>query len=270
VSLGLLICVPFCIFALITATFTFVYHFSPAVTWTVVALCLGVAVLLLAVKNKKQGGPMYWVTLGALSLVALVAGVSTGLWNHDRHMASYWAYEGQREYTNVLPSEPALAHLDAGRIIFSADSHLDKSKSVGYKIDGYMYCVAPIVGSDPSKKIEYWAASVDCCGQRGDFRCDAYDDPKAHAGLVLPGARADLDKLLKAAREAAAAFGLQASPDSLFVQWAADPGQAQRHHYRLGAGLFVGACAAYLLLSVAAGLFVHLGQRPPKSKFVRN
>ena len=46
--------------------------------------------------------------------------------------------------SNVLPSELAAAHQDAGVIQFASSATVDISKSAGFK-DNRLYCVAPIL-----------------------------------------------------------------------------------------------------------------------------
>ena len=50
-----------------------------------------------------------------------------------RTFGVFWASEVQRDYSNVLPGEPALSHLDAGRIRFGPDARLDFANSARYK-----------------------------------------------------------------------------------------------------------------------------------------
>merc|ERR1719168_484085 len=107
---------------------------------------------------------------------------------------------------NVMPEEPALSHLDAGKITFSKDARVDFEVVTGLA-DGQRYCVAPIVGKSPMTTVQYWAAGVDCCSQDGNFTCHDVGSKTAHAGLVYLDygpRRGDLEKFRRAAREAGA------------------------------------------------------------------
>merc|ERR1719247_1828866 len=92
-------------------------------------------------------------------------GTLAGFYNYNALMSEFWAYEETRVYTNVLPSKPAKAFTDAGVIMFSSNAKVDLTKAVGYR-SGTMYCVAPILGTQPAKAVEYWAVGTDCCAQQ--------------------------------------------------------------------------------------------------------
>merc|ERR1719159_1832451 len=62
-------------------------------------------------------------------------------------------YEEAREYHNVLPSEPAAAHADAGKITFAEAARIDTTKAVGYKAAS-TYCVAPILDPSSNNRVE--------------------------------------------------------------------------------------------------------------------
>ena len=84
-------------------------------------------------------------------------------------------------YLNVLPSESAAAHADAGKLLFSLDTKVDTSKTVGYRAK-HVYCVAPIMDY-ATTVIQYWAVGVDCCQGRGQFACGDVVDVKV--GMVF-------------------------------------------------------------------------------------
>merc|ERR1719453_143098 len=85
---------------------------------------------------------------------------------------------------NLMPTNLAEAHADAGKIVFTDATRVDTTRAAGYK-DGSMYCVAPIEDDVPIGKVQYWAAGTDCCLGRADFNCDDAWDPKARSGVVI-------------------------------------------------------------------------------------
>mmetsp|Transcript_71273 Transcript_71273/g.230829 ORF Transcript_71273/g.230829 Transcript_71273/m.230829 type:complete len:297 (-) Transcript_71273:272-1162(-) len=265
-SLGLLVMLPTLMFLMISLFVVFLFHSVQPVIWVVVAICLLVSLVFMSARKvHMRDSPNFWLNLGSLCALATVAATAASLYNWQRHLARYWAYEGQRAYTNVLPSEPALSHLDAGRLLFSADARLDFA-GAGVHGDSGRLCVAPILGSAPQATVEYWAAGVGCCGPAGNFSCGAADDNQARGGLVFltDGAAAGLlDGFRRAARHVGAARGLPPSADALFVQWVADPQEAQRGIWGEGMRFLVGSAAAYLGLSVVAGTALHCCRRAP-------
>eukprot|EP00971_Amphidinium_carterae_P343899 6483951-Amphidinium_carterae.1 len=63
-------------------------------------------------------------------------------------------------------------------------TRLDIEHAVGYHAGSY-YCVAPVVSSSgASHTIEYMAAGIDCCEQRGTFTCDQAADSSVRSGLA--------------------------------------------------------------------------------------
>mmetsp|Transcript_13199 Transcript_13199/g.24386 ORF Transcript_13199/g.24386 Transcript_13199/m.24386 type:complete len:300 (+) Transcript_13199:130-1029(+) len=253
-NVAVLAAAPAAVFAVIVGLYTFLNHDSPVlVTLTIVALT-GVSCGLWFWRSTSYGGPMFGRLLGGSCLLAIAIGLMSGRFNFQRNVAPYWAYEGQREYANVVPTEPALLHMDAGVMGFSSDSHVDVQKAVGYH-NGHTYCVAPIVTSDAQTLIEYWAVGVDCCKLRGSFTCDDVGDPNVHGGLVMLDA-AMRKQFAKAAREASATLGVSSSSDALFVQWVSSPSQAARHHWRAALMFFFSVSLLYACACIASGLLL--------------
>jgi len=263
-SVAILVLSPFLTFVTILALFTFAYSDSSTAVWVVVVACTGMSLFLLALPNKRPEGPTFYMQLGVLCLVATGVATLFGYYNWNRHMSYDAAYDGQRAYSNVLPTEPALAHLDAGKIVFSPDAKLSMAKAVGYK-DGSMYCVAPIIDSTPQslEKFEFFAAGQDCCQEGGGFTCDEADNPKAHGGMVYLKFvdSALLDNFRKAGQHLAATHGIAVSPDALFVKWVRDPDGASKSFQNSGVSFFIGTSAVYLVVCIVMGFTVHFSQR---------
>lgn len=249
----------------------FVYRFVPALVWVIIALFIGFSLMLMAVDSKREG-PEYWPMLGALCFLATTLAIFVGLWNYYRNFYRYWAYEGQRTYLNVLPSKPALQHLDAGKIMFSENASLNFQKSFGY-MDGQRFCVAPIVERGAkSDTVEYWAAGVDCCFNsdkvRQNFTCDDATDGEAHAGLVyLDFANHKLSMFRKATQAASRVHDISSSEDALFLQWVQNPRQAQRVHWNSACVILIAAIFIHLGFSTCVGFALHFKSRgPPRTK----
>lgn len=274
-SLAWLVMTPFLTFFTIMACFTFLYYDSSTVCWMWVLSCAGMACCLCAIPSRRPEGPSFYLQLGGLCLIAIGVGTALGYYNWDRHMSFAAAYGGQRSYSNVLPTEPALSHLDAGKIVFSSDSKLKKTTSVGYRDGDSTYCVAAVIDStaQSASTAHYFAAGVDCCDAKGSFTCDEADNKKAHSGLVyLKFGNSDLlSKFRKAAQALAAAQGVIVAKDALFVKWVRDVDKAGNSYQNSGISFFLGTSLVYLVLSTAAGFTLHFGHRVgSRSRITKN
>jgi len=275
-SLGLLIFLPAGVFLVISLSVATLLHQARAVCWALLTVCVGACLLLMAVRSRRDG-PNYWCNLGFLCLVATLTASTAGIWNFERTFGVFWASEGQRDYSNVLPGEPALSHLDAGRIRFGPDARLDFANSARYKDGRRTYCVVPIVqGARPAPAVQFWAAGVDCCGGSGNFSCGDASDRGARSGLVYlePADRlwfgeGPLESFRLAATESAKMRGAASSPDALFVRWLAEPDAAQLAFWRAGVGFLVSSSAVYLAVSVVVGATLHFGRGPAWRSGVR-
>jgi hypothetical protein len=186
-GMAVLVFLPWLIFTMISVLFALAYHHYWFGVWLVVLLFVMMAVTFFVLDSQQRmGGSWFWF-LGTLCILSIVLGCLSGLYNYWTHMYLYWSYDEAATYTNVLPTEPANARQDAGKIFFSTTARVDTSRAVGYKV-GTTYCVAPILdntqaGMHPT--VQYWAAGIDCCTSRGDFHCDDTWNPKSHSGMVL-------------------------------------------------------------------------------------
>mmetsp|Transcript_87544 Transcript_87544/g.252451 ORF Transcript_87544/g.252451 Transcript_87544/m.252451 type:complete len:336 (+) Transcript_87544:129-1136(+) len=271
-SLGLLVLLPPVKFVAVSLAMVFLYHRLPGACWTLTSLCLSVSVLFMLAPSVRDG-PRYWFNLGCLTFISVVVANVASFWNMRRHFDLYWAYDGQRSYANVAPNDAALSHIDAGKILFSNDAHVDVSAAVGI-LAGERYCVAPIRGREPAGRVvEHWAAGVGCCGPAGrDFVCGEVGNRYARSGLVyldsLGPEREPLTFFRKAALEAGAAHGAVPSKDALFVAWVEDPDTAQAAFWSQGLRFLLGSSLIYTGVSLVLGVMLHFGRRaePAKNK----
>merc|ERR1719313_146991 len=79
-------------------------------------VCAAMALLFFVISPRNKRGSMY-MYLGFLCTLAIIFGVILGLYDHYEFMMTYWSYNEYRVYTDVLPSEPAAAHADAGTMV---------------------------------------------------------------------------------------------------------------------------------------------------------
>lgn len=251
-DLPVLVALPWLVFTVVVCLFSYLYHHQPSLCWGLVGAAAVASFAAQATYREGEGGSANLSLIGLLSLFAVGFGSAVGLYNYEAHMAPYFSYDSSRAYTNVLPSEPAGAFADAGKIIFARQAKVDTAQSVGYK-HGETYCVAPVTDPTSGSRVEFWAVCLNACGSRRDFRCDSAGDPSAHGaiavrdhGFLLPG---KMDFYKRAVREAEAAFDLVSSSEPLFVRWIADPDAYQEQSLSKGTTNVITAALAYFAVN---------------------
>lgn len=257
----LLIFVPWLLFVAVQTPFFLIYHHHPLVVGFIVFSGFAISTCFMIINVGRKAGGMWYMFMGLLSIFACLAASVAGFYNYHQNMFNYYSYETLREYTNVLPSEPASGRVDAGKLVFSFDARVDVTRSVGYKASEW-YCVAPVLDETSGTRVEYWAAGVDCCTARGDFGCDSAWDWKAKAGVVILRSAdylpSQLDYFHKAIKEAEAAYGFVSSDDALLIRWVSDPIFIQDSFYSAGFGFLVGTAVIYFFVSVMLGALLQV------------
>lgn len=199
---------------------------KPGLCWGTVAALFsmagGLCYLAHRAKEQQQDPTWYSFAAGSLSL-AVVLGFLFGELNYAVNMGPYYLQSNMNSYPSVNPAKvKGQQVLDAGRVYFIEDSALDLRKAMAYK-DGDTYCVAPVIhGEDTPASYDYWAVGVNCCSAgAADFRCGAYNNPKARAGVRAMNA-AEEPFLKLAVQQAEAAYNIK-SQSPLFFHWVEDP-----------------------------------------------
>jgi len=240
--------VPWLLFCVMYWAMSFSLHYkNPFVCYLLVflGLCVVGIVGILAFnavrKKKEAAGPMQFlhggdatyheptwlIFLCATCFLAWLLGVIAGDVNFFQNMEAYYDISNLNTYPNVDPSRNRGQQLmDAGRIMFTPNTSLDLSRSMGFK-NMDLYCVAPIVsGTDKEKKTipsyDFWAVGMNCCsGNRPDFHCGEFNNARAGAGLRLM--RDDQRPFFRlAVQQAEAAHNIRAD-HPLFFYWMQDP-----------------------------------------------
>jgi hypothetical protein len=256
-SLSFLILVPVFVYFANSSCHIFAYH-MPVLKSCVTALSFCLAALFMVLRQTRPGAPMYWFNIGLLCFIACLISLWSCMHNYKGSLEVYYEYEGQTEYTNVVPTEPATAYLDAGKIVFSKGSHIDFSKYASIVSDGTTYCVAPVIGGTlAADTASFWAAGLNCCHQ--NFTCDASLESQARSGLVylLPKEQ----ELFLSATNRSLTTALQ---DVLFVRWVDDVDKAEAVYFNAAVGYLSASTVVYLVCSIVIGFCLHFGQRRPK------
>mmetsp|Transcript_3728 Transcript_3728/g.8651 ORF Transcript_3728/g.8651 Transcript_3728/m.8651 type:complete len:279 (-) Transcript_3728:135-971(-) len=247
-----IVLLPWFVFALILCLFVFVYdEFAPLV-WSLLTVSLLWAVLLIGTGASRTS---WHLALGMFMIAAVAVGVPIGLFIARTHMRDYWRLDSGAMYRELDPSESSALHSDATIIEFRKGSTVDVQRSVGYMRAGRVYCVAPVMSKNPGRPhVQYWAAGVNCCKTRGEFKCNDSGNPKARSGLTID----DRDgSFSNAVRMAGSVHDIElADTEPVLVTWT-DNALAYKKGLWVGAAsLVVVSAAIHLLMSSFAGLVV--------------
>lgn len=260
-----LILIPVLLFLIVQFPFFRFYQHHYMLVYGIALGCYLLSFAFIIINTNRKTGGMWYLFLGFLSFFACVSGTIAGMYNYHNNMFFYYSYETKREYLNVLPSEPADGHVDAGKMVFSIDARVDVTRSVGYK-SGSWYCVAPILDETSGTRVEYWAAGTDCCTARADFGCDSAWDWRAKSGCVILPSSDILDGWIdtefemykKAVKEAEATYGFVSSDDALLMRWVDNPIHFQEMYYTNGVSFMVLSVVFYTLFSVTIGAMLQV------------
>lgn len=258
--------VPFFVFVATSLIWT--YAFFSAASFCVLWSLLGASIscILIVTPLKPWTRPT-----GIGCLLAFIFASVVGLYLYDSFAIFPKFYGNTRKYTNVVPAEPAGAVADAGKIVFTRESYVDVTQSIGYIMeDGVTYCAAPIRDGSGIERMEFWAVGVGCCSAKGEFYCDAAGDSSAHSGIVVFDNNgyfneARFDYYEKARRKAEAEYSLQSVFMPVYVRWVKESNlDMLSNQYRDKAILFqVIFCVLWLGISAALAIFL-LRSRPAK------
>lgn len=273
--------VPWLIFCGIFAMLSFDMHYrKPATCRSLVIVTIVLLVLLGAMDvmymlwKRRRGDGGYastsWVLfLVVCSLFGTAVAVSIGSRNYWENSGLYYDVVAMNTYTQVDPSRMRGQEImDAGLVTFANGTHLDLTKSMGFK-NSHTYCVAPItggavVGNPPLAHYDFWAVGKGCCSgsaSGGDFTCGAYDNPGARAGVRLVSDD-DRDFYRLAVQQAQSAYQIKAT-HPLFFHWVADAKAAAEDYQRRAFKAFVAGMFAFFafqltLVYVAVSCFSKL------------
>lgn len=220
----IILIVPAIAFIIISVLFNFLFysHWHWVVLITLIALVI--CFLLISLRDRSQR----YLPLGISMSASVILGAFLGLYCYDTYGIFVNFYRNSRTYTNVVPSEPSASVADAGRLVFTDESTVDGTKSVGYAApNGKKYCIAPIRDFSDTARVEFWAVGIDCCGWESEFTCDASTNPDAHGGIVVfdnmglfnPSNR---DWYILTMKKAEAEFDLVSVEKPVYVRWVAN------------------------------------------------
>mmetsp|Transcript_81275 Transcript_81275/g.161293 ORF Transcript_81275/g.161293 Transcript_81275/m.161293 type:complete len:331 (-) Transcript_81275:53-1045(-) len=273
---------PWLLFAVVYGAMTFSLHYEkPALVFIIVNLSfivvIGVALAALSrLRKQAKKHPLYeasWLTFMFVTmLVGWTVAVVAGDMNYYQNMKLFYDLMNLNSYPEV---DPAVTRgqmvMDAGRINFVADTHLDLKRSIGFKHND-VYCVAPVSKANKANSTkgslqtlsnyDFWAVGVNCCsGNEPDFHCGQYKSPSAHGGLRL---MSDDERAFfrLAVQQAEAAYNIKAT-HPLFFHWMQDPQQEVNSYHQRGItnylmGVFIFFSIQLFLVAAASLAFARL------------
>eukprot|EP00446_Apocalathium_sp_SHHI-4_P032893 CAMPEP_0177248118 /NCGR_PEP_ID=MMETSP0367-20130122/51982_1 /TAXON_ID=447022 ORGANISM="Scrippsiella hangoei-like, Strain SHHI-4" /NCGR_SAMPLE_ID=MMETSP0367 /ASSEMBLY_ACC=CAM_ASM_000362 /LENGTH=360 /DNA_ID=CAMNT_0018700403 /DNA_START=40 /DNA_END=1119 /DNA_ORIENTATION=+ len=252
-----LVLVPWFFLVLVLACFlqagTYGYYLT-LVAIPVILLTLNLYFFQYQYKRKKNAE----VVLGLLCLVAIVISLSVGTYSVSKSLTEYHRLSQGASYFNVLPSEAGASKLDATTLSFTNATLVDISRTFGFTDTRTQkkstFCVAPVSdGNLYRRRVQFWAAGLDCCEARSNFNCLSPSSIGSHGALVLPADMQQLEGFKRAVLGAESAYDLTAGDNYLLVQWHEDP-VGYRNGLFSGTMLLFGIFAGvYLIISTMVG-----------------
>lgn len=252
---------PWAVFTTVYTLLSFTFHYEhPGMLWPIVMGFFFFVLLIWAMGYKartKQRTPAWWTFAGISCSVALVLGVVAGNLNYQYYLMPSYAINNLNTYPNAdVATESGTQLMDVGKAYFIAGTHLDFTKSMGFKNDD-IYCVTPITkGNAVLESYDFWAVGINCCsGTTADFRCGEFNNPKARSGMRLVNAYQRPFYRL-AVQEAQAAYHIKAN-HPLFFEWVQDPVDLLEQNELKGWRIFCMGVFTFLgVMTLAVGLAV--------------
>jgi len=260
---------PFIIFVTLMLTTMFQFYNSPVGVLLAFCAIAGLCVMQYLVVDQCTRKPAQkWKKfLGFFGALCAVAGVGVGLCIHYEWMLFHAKYTNMMKYTNVAASQPALQFEDAGSLLFTEGTTVDRTRAVGYRNirTSQTMCVAPVVdgqmaSTDP---IVFFAVGLNCCGWRASFHCDDAAKGGTRGGLLV----LEPNQLVSPAMEWVVAdefnfaafedaidlqksvFAVSAAKNHRMLRWVEDPLAEIDNYRKRGLEAAILSCVAFFIIS---------------------
>jgi len=184
-------------------------------------------------------------------ICAWVAGAILGEANFTSNLQPYYDMQGLNYYTSVDASKSGQSHIDAGRLMFQAGTHVQLKRAMGVHISS-TYCVAPIVNPNvpfAEREYDYWAVGMDCCSSvqpQQDWHCGEVNNHLALGGMRLMS-DAPRSFYRMAVQEAEATYKMKAS-HPIFLEWMQDPAAKMASWRDAGMRFFIKCLFSFIVL----------------------
>lgn len=248
------IALPWLIFFLVLCMFLFTFHDLAPIVWTLIVLCLGLALLFfvlgMSVKHK------IFVAIGLLSFASTAVATTVGLWLSDAYLERYYKLEDS-DFANVDAETPPPSGQDTSLFQFGSQTFVDDKRTIGYVAGGEIYCIAPV--SSPKSfdaTVQYWATGQNCCEMRSNFDCGSSREGSFIA--VTTDANSQENEIFdKAIDVAKAVYGMKTSNSSRLVDFVVSVESVKDDLWDEALSVALVASIMDLLMCVVAGLMLY-------------
>lgn len=270
-QLTVLTLVPFFVYVTILFLTTFRFYESAVTVQLTFCLVSGLCVMLYLIIDHCTRRPAQrwkkWV--GAFGALAALGGLLVGLYIHYEWTLFYGKYSNMMKYSNVAASQPAMQFEDAGSLIFTQGTTVDRTRAVGYRNirTSQTMCVAPVVDSQmaPTDPIVFFAVGVNCCGWRASFHCDDAAKGGTRGGLLMltpnhltsPAMEWAVDSAFnfegfeEAIELQKSVFGVSPAKHHRMLRWVEDPTADIDHYRKRGLEAALLSCVGYFVIAAA-------------------
>lgn len=268
-QLTVLTLLPFFVYATVLYLFSHKFYSAPGGCIAAFCIVVGVCGLQYMVVDHCTRRPAQkwkkWV--GGLGGVSAFAGLIVGLYIHYEWMLLNAKYTNMMKYSNVAASQPALQFEDAGSLLFTEGTTVDRTRAVGYRNirTSQTMCVAPVVDGQmsPTDPIVFFAIGVNCCGWRSSFHCDDAAKSGTRGGLLM----LEPDRLVSPAMEWAvdgdfngeafeaaielqkSVFAVSAAKHHRMLRWVKDPLADIDNYRKRGLEACIISCVGFFIVS---------------------
>lgn len=261
VEMAELAIVPWMVFFMTTIMFLFVYHEAKLLVWvlTIVLGFLALASICAGLTFTNR----FLIALSFLCFCSVIVSAFVGVWFDGTVLVYYYKLRDGAEYKNVDPYGSGLSP-DAAVMHFKSGTFVDDLRTVGFVVDGNIYCVAPVanqkidINAINVNEVIYWATGINCCEKRSNFHCGASHNGGAHSAVIADAEGKDLENYASAIDEASSYYGITIPTDRQMqlVSFVDNTKKALNSEFNRVAWNLMGLVFLYFLVSVALAVFL--------------
>lgn len=241
------VALPWMMFFLLMMIYLFTIHDIGNFVWAFVGSC-GLLALTFFVIGMVARHKVF-ITIGFLCMLSVASATLLGRSLYNEYILPCDRLDAS---DTVFGANPTSGPKDASVFEFLNGTFIDTDRTLGYELQGEIYCVAPIVQPVAwSASVYYYAAGVGCCEKRTNFNCGVIEGT-----MTAIDVNKDLGVYQRAVKQAQAVYGI-APQEKVHIVYTVK----SVDEYRLNlwnTGMFVGLLATifdFILCSIA-GLYL--------------